>query len=172
MALILKERKNTIPNPRYWTTFKTDSRMWHHFVCWGLQIWPKMRWMLDNKFVLTPCIINHFPMISQKNCNIFLMAIFFPKTKIIINSQTFQYEHLKTNFNLSCLGIFQYVRVILQVSLSLDHPVPKLDGVSLLQADPHRWSSTTRQSTANSTWLFSPILWLKNQAGIRMSLPA
>ena len=31
----------------------------------------KMRWMLDNKFVLTPFIESHFPLISKKMADIF-----------------------------------------------------------------------------------------------------
>ena len=46
-------------------TLKTDLRMWHQFFCWGLQKWEKMRLMLDNNLVLTPCIISHFPLISR-----------------------------------------------------------------------------------------------------------
>ena len=41
----------------------------------------------------------------------------------MINNQTSQYELLNTIFYLSRLGIFQYVRDILQFTVSLDHPV-------------------------------------------------
>ena len=42
----------------------------------------------------------------------------------MVNNQTSQNELLNKNKNyLSCLGIFPYVRVILQYSIPLDHPV-------------------------------------------------
>ena len=41
----------------------------------------------------------------------------------MVNDQTSQYELLNKKINLSRLGIYQYVRVILQYSLPLDHPV-------------------------------------------------
>ena len=44
-------------------------------------------------------------------------------SKRMVNNQTSQYELLIKNFYLSPLGIFQYVRVILQYSLPLDHSV-------------------------------------------------
>ena len=48
------------------------------------------------------------------------------QSKIMVNKQTSQYELLnKTNY-LSHLGIFQYVRDILQVAVSIDHPVPPM----------------------------------------------
>ena len=43
----------------------------------------------------------------------------------MVNNQTSQYELLNKKNNLTCLGIFQYVRVILQYSIPLDHPVVK-----------------------------------------------
>ena len=57
-------------------TFKTDLRMCYQFVSWGLQKWQKMREMFDNKFVLTPCIICHFQLIS-KNIGNFFYGQFF-----------------------------------------------------------------------------------------------
>ena len=41
----------------------------------------------------------------------------------MVNNQTSQYELLNNTFYLSPLGIFQYVRDILQNSLPADHPV-------------------------------------------------
>ena len=51
----------------------------------------------------------------------------------MVNYQASQYVLLNLIFYMSCLGIFQYVRIILQYSLPLDHPVvplipKKLDG--------------------------------------------
>ena len=41
----------------------------------------------------------------------------------MVNNQTSQYKLLFKFFYLSCGGIFQYVRAILQLSLPIDHPV-------------------------------------------------
>ena len=42
----------------------------------------------------------------------------------MVNYQTSQYELLNLLFFWSRLGVFQYIRDILQVTVSLDHPVP------------------------------------------------
>ena len=41
----------------------------------------------------------------------------------MVNYQTSQYKLLHLVFNLSRFGVFQYVRDILQVTVSIDHPV-------------------------------------------------
>ena len=41
----------------------------------------------------------------------------------MVNYQTSQYYLLNKFFYLSSLGVFQYVRDILQFTVSLDHPV-------------------------------------------------
>ena len=77
--------------------------------------------MLDNTFC-TPCIISHFPLIPE-NMQFFLMTKILAKSKRMVNNQTSQYELFDLFSYLSCLGVFQDVRDILQLSLSLDHPV-------------------------------------------------
>ena len=51
----------------------------------------------------------------------------------MVNYQTSQYVLLNFILFLSCLGVFQYVREILQNSLPIDHPV---EG-----AAPHTWGN-------------------------------
>ena len=41
----------------------------------------------------------------------------------MVNNQTSQYKLLNFIFYMSCLGVFQYVRDILQVTVLIDHPV-------------------------------------------------
>ena len=41
----------------------------------------------------------------------------------MVNYQTSQYEHMNLFFYCSSSGVFQYVRDILKVTVSLDHPV-------------------------------------------------
>ena len=48
------------------------------------------------------------------------------QSKWIVNYQTSQYELLNSFFYSSRLGVFQYARAILQVTLYLDHPVFRL----------------------------------------------
>ena len=55
--------------------------------------------------------------------NFFNGNFFLAQSKRMVNNQTSQYELLNKNIKSSRLGIFQYVRVILQDSLPLDHPV-------------------------------------------------
>ena len=45
------------------------------------------------------------------------------QSQIKVNFQTSQYELLNLFCYLSRLGVFQYVREILQFTVSLDHPV-------------------------------------------------
>ena len=97
--------------------------MWHQFVCYSLQKWPKMRKMLDSKFDLTPCISSHFPSISKNNSNFSSWPKFLAQSKRMVNNQTSQKEPLNIFFYLSNFGIVQYVREILQFSLPTDHPV-------------------------------------------------
>ena len=56
----------------------------------------------------------------------FLMDNFFAQRKRIVNDQTSAQELLNEIMYLSRLGIFQYVRVKLQYSLPLDHPVTSI----------------------------------------------
>ena len=44
----------------------------------------------------------------------------------MVNYNTSQYENLELIFYLSCFGVFQYVRDILQFTVSLDHPLAEL----------------------------------------------
>ena len=39
--------------------------MWYQFVSWALKKMAKIRKMLDIEFVLTPCIISNFTLISK-----------------------------------------------------------------------------------------------------------
>ena len=41
----------------------------------------------------------------------------------MVNYQNSQYELLDLFVHLSCLGVFQFIRDILQFTVSLDHPV-------------------------------------------------
>ena len=45
----------------------------------------------------------------------------------MVNYQTSQYALLDFIFHMSCLGNFQYVRDILQVTVLMDHPVKKIN---------------------------------------------
>ena len=69
----------------------------------------------------------------------------------MVNYQTSQYGLIKLLFYLSRLGVFQYVRDILQVIVSIDHPVTlstaRTPGASLL---PGQW-----------TWTASSLQWKK-----------
>ena len=47
----------------------------------------------------------------------------------MVNYQTSQYKLLHLVFNLSRFGVFQYVRDILQVTVSIDHPVEVKDNL-------------------------------------------
>ena len=42
-----------------------------------------MCWMLDNKFVLTPCIDSHFPLISKKIADFFNGQFFLTQSNYI-----------------------------------------------------------------------------------------
>ena len=123
-ALILREKTQFhahIIQP----TFKTDLRMLPQFNWWGLKKCQKMRWMLDNKLILTPCIDSHFLLISKKMAYLFNGQFFLAQSKRMVNNQTSQYELLILIFYLSHWGIFQYIREKLQVTVFLDHPVSK-----------------------------------------------
>ena len=56
----------------------------------------------------------------------------------MVNNQTSQYELLNNFFSLFRLGIFQYVRDILQLTVLLDHPVQHRRVYSLIipRTDP------------------------------------
>ena len=79
--------------------------MGHQFVCQGLKKWPKMRYMLDNRFGLTLCIIATFHRFP-KTINCFYWPNLFDQSKRMVNNQTFQYELFNIFFYLSHLGIF------------------------------------------------------------------
>ena len=49
--------------------------------------------------------------------------MFSPKYKIMVNNETSQYLVVNFIFYLCCLGVFQYVRDILKVTVLIDHPV-------------------------------------------------
>ena len=69
----------------------------------------------------------------------------------MVNNQTSQYELMDLNSYLSCLGVFQHVREILQMSLSLDHPV-----VWLAEA----WVSVRWCGGACKTVLLCGVAWI------------
>ena len=70
---------------------------------------------------LALCIIRHW--FLKKYAYFSLRPEFLVPTKIMVNYQTSQYEPLNNFCYLSCLGIFKYVRNILQFTVSLDYPV-------------------------------------------------
>jgi len=75
--------------------------MWPQFNWWGLKKWQKMRWMLDNKLILTPCIDSHFLLISKKMAYLFDGQFFLAQSKRMVNNQTSQCELLIFIFYLS-----------------------------------------------------------------------
>ena len=83
----------------------------------------------------------------------------------MVNNQTSQYKLLNKKNYLSCLGIFQYVRVILQYSLPLYHPVGGMKvnfsiGSSLL--DSPIWCLTDKWNDCKNLWQEScaGLLWV------------
>ena len=59
----------------------------------------------------------------SKKIVIFLWLNLLAQRKIMVNNQTSQYKLLNNKNYVSHLGIFQHIRVVLQYSLPLDHPV-------------------------------------------------
>ena len=90
----------------------------------------------------------------SKKMGIFYDQICWPNVKIMVNNQTSQYKLLNNKKYLSHLDIFPHVRVILQYSLPLDHPV-----VMKL----HRVESATNKATPSSMYVY---IYVFNSPGI------
>ena len=104
-------------------TFETDLRIWPQFVSQDLKKWPKMHSILYNPTYFDtlhnqPIFIDFLTI-----CKHSFIFIFWPKTKIMVIYKTSQYVLLNLVFHMSCLGVFQNVRDILQVTVPIDHPV-------------------------------------------------
>ena len=131
--------------------------MWHQFFCGSPQKWPKMHWMLDDKYFFDTLLNSHFTLISKRITKISNCQILLPKVKEGLTIKDPNMNSWIKNY-VTRLGIFQYVRVILQYSLPLDHPVVR-------QYHKHLCLSSTVSSKKWSVVKDSPNWELLKQQG-------